>query len=181
MTTNHSHQSSPVYITFVSPLIFGLAHLHHLHECIIARQRPGTSYLQAALTPSIIIPGLVQALVMFTYTSLFGFFEAFLYLRTGNVWACIAAHSFCNAMGLPRFYGRVGKGLGKAAAEMVNGRKPVQGEDHGSMRYAPGGDEPGDLGIEWTVIYYGLLVGGALSFKYLLWPLTDSDLALASI
>ncbi|KAF1353535.1 CAAX protease self-immunity-domain-containing protein [Delphinella strobiligena] len=166
-------KSSPVYITFVSPLIFGLAHLHHLHEFIISQQKLHTSYIKTALTPGILIPGLIRVTFMFTYTSLFGFFVAFVYLRTGNLWSCIAAHAFCNAIGLPRFFGRLGKGLDKAAAR--DGDASIQGV---ADEIKAGRDDE-DLGIEWTVVYYILLCVGAYAFKRLLWPLTDSDMALA--
>lgn len=129
--------------------------------------------MKTALTPGVLIPGLIRVLFMFTYTSLFGFFEAFVYLRTGNLWSCVAAHAFCNAMGLPRFLGRVGKGLGKAAARDEDANMQGVADEMAARR----DDE--DLGIEWTVIYYILLCIGAYAFKTLLWPLTDSDMALA--
>lgn len=98
---------------------------------------------------------------------------AFVYLRTGNLWSCIAAHAFCNAIGLPRFFGRLGKGLDKAAAR--DGDASIQGV---ADEIKAGRDDE-DLGIEWTVVYYILLCVGAYAFKRLLWPLTDSDMALA--
>lgn len=109
---------------------------------------------------------------MFAYTSLFGFFEAFIYLRTGNVWSCIAAHAFCNSMGLPRFFGRVGKGLGKATSENEHN------QGSGLAGELTAGSEEQHLPIVWTVVYYILLAVGAVSFKQLLWSLTRSDLAL---
>lgn len=111
---------------------------------------------------------------MFAYTSLFGFFEAFVYLRTGNLWSCIAAHAFCNSMGLPRFFGRVGKGLGKAANPKDTANL------HGLQADFTAGSDEQDLGIEWTVVYYFLLCIGAYAFKALLFPLTESDMALAN-
>ncbi|KAG9874264.1 CaaX prenyl proteinase Rce1, partial [Aureobasidium melanogenum] len=44
-------QASAMRITFTSPLIFGVAHVHHLHEHINASRRPGASYLATAITP----------------------------------------------------------------------------------------------------------------------------------
>lgn len=160
--------------------MFGLAHLHHLHESIVERQGHGDSYIKTALTPSVILPGLVRVLVMFTYTSLFGFFEAFVYLRTGNFWSCFAAHAFCNSMGLPRFFGRVGEGMGQAAVSAA--RQDDQGVDASMRKVADqlqAGSDEQDLGINWTIAYYILLVIGAVSFKLLLFPLTDSPLAMA--
>jgi prenyl protein peptidase len=83
-------------IVFLTPLYFGIAHLHHLYEFRI-------THPEVPLFVSIL-----RSLFQFTYTSLFGFFATFVYLRTGNVFTCMLAHTFCNWMGLPRFYGRVG-------------------------------------------------------------------------
>ena len=38
----------------------------------------------------------------FTYTTLFGFHSAFLFLRTGSLLPPIFAHMFCNIMGFPQ-------------------------------------------------------------------------------
>ena len=42
-------------------------------------------------------------LVQFTYTSLFGAYSSYLFLRTGLIFGPVLAHSFCNCMGLPDF------------------------------------------------------------------------------
>ena len=39
----------------------------------------------------------------FTYTSLFGAYSSYLYLRSGLVYGPLLAHVFCNALGLPDF------------------------------------------------------------------------------
>ncbi|GAB7344100.1 hypothetical protein MBLNU457_2003t2 [Dothideomycetes sp. NU457] len=147
----------PSEIVFKTPLIFGLAHLHHLHETIVRHQKPDKSYLATAMTPSVLLSGLLQITFQFAYTSLFGIFATFLYLRTGNVYGCILVHSFCNYMGFPRVWGRLGQ---------------VAAEESGSVEQS--------LGVEWTVAYYALLFGGAYGFYKLLWPLTESSYALAS-
>ena len=41
--------------------------------------------------------------MQFTYTSLFGAYSSYLHLRTGLLFAPLAAHMFCNLMGLPDF------------------------------------------------------------------------------
>lgn len=175
-------QASPSYITFVSPLIFGLAHLHHLHEFIIYHRKPQTSYLGAIFTPSVIIPGLLRAVFQFGYTSLFGIFAAFIFLRTGNIWACLAAHSLCNWQGLPRFWGRVGEGLGAGAVRVAESKRNQMTEatsvGDGTKAFKAGSEEQ-DLGIQWTVAYYILILAGATGFWKMLWPLTESDNALA--
>lgn len=71
------------------PIFFGLAHIHHAHE---ARQ------IGIQTMPSIILNASFQAL----YTTLFGSLTNYVFLKTGgNLWACIALHSFCNIMGVP--------------------------------------------------------------------------------
>jgi prenyl protein peptidase len=44
----------------------------------------------------------------FAYTTLFGMYAAFLFIRTGNVAAPCVAHAFCNVMGFPDF-GEIGR------------------------------------------------------------------------
>nr|POE45024.1 putative caax prenyl protease 2 [Quercus suber] len=56
---------------------------------------------------------------MFAYTSLFGFFAAFLFLRTANLPAVITVHAFCNWQGFPRVVGRVGRDGASAASTCV--------------------------------------------------------------
>jgi len=75
---------------FLSPLWFGAAHLHHGWDLY---NRFGKS--RAALKRALLSTTFQQV-----YTSLFGWFEAFIFLRTGSVWPCIAAHTFCNLYGL---------------------------------------------------------------------------------
>uniref|UniRef100_A0A060TAD0 intramembrane prenyl-peptidase Rce1 n=1 Tax=Blastobotrys adeninivorans TaxID=409370 RepID=A0A060TAD0_BLAAD len=74
---------------FLSPLFFGIAHLHHAYEQVLAQ---GTSQLAKIV---------VVALFQLTFTSIFGWYAAFLCLRTGTVYAPIIAHIFCNFMGVP--------------------------------------------------------------------------------
>ena len=38
----------------------------------------------------------------FTYTSIFGFYCSYLFLRTGSIFPPITAHIFCNIMGIPQ-------------------------------------------------------------------------------
>ncbi|KAK6349720.1 hypothetical protein TWF696_005999 [Orbilia brochopaga] len=80
-------------LTLTTPLYFGIAHLHHLYE--FATMHPDTPLHFAVL----------RSVVQFCYTTLFGWFAAWTFLRTGSLWGPIAAHSFCNVMGLPRFWG----------------------------------------------------------------------------
>ncbi|KAF2182774.1 CaaX prenyl protein-like proteinase Rce1 [Zopfia rhizophila CBS 207.26] len=154
-------QVSGKKIIFLTPLYFGIAHIHHLYEFRLTH--PHTPMLLAIL----------RSLFQFTYTSLFGFFAAFVFLRTGNVFSLILAHSFCNLMGLPRFWGRVGveagvpigpPGVDKKEDEVVHSR--ISGISYRSK------------GIAWTVAYYLILVAGAVGFYWQLFPLTESSHAL---
>lgn len=75
----------------IAPLFFGVAHLHHFIENV----RQGTPVPRAALI----------TLVQLTYTSLFGMYAAFLFVRTGHLLSASLAHMFCNFMGFPDFGG----------------------------------------------------------------------------
>ena len=72
---------------FASPLLFGLAHIHHFAEL---RRRSGSASAAA-----------LGVAAQFTYTVVFGWFAAFAFLRTGHLAGPVAAHAFCNVMGLP--------------------------------------------------------------------------------
>ncbi|KAJ4398779.1 CAAX prenyl protease, partial [Didymella pomorum] len=150
-------QFSEKQIVFLTPLYFGIAHVHHLYEFHITH--PEIPMLMATL----------RSLFQFTYTSLFGFFATFLYLRTGNVYTCILAHTFCNWMGLPRFYGRVG-----VEAGVPIGPPDVDKKDDGAKSASPYRGKS----IAWTVAYYLILVAGSVGFYYQLFPLTESSHAL---
>lgn len=75
-------------VVFASPLLFGLAHLHHLIGLV--RQRGYT-----------LARGLVVVGFQLCYTTVFGWLAGFLYVRTGFVTAPIVSHAFCNMMGVP--------------------------------------------------------------------------------
>lgn len=80
---------------FLSPLVFGLAHVHHFYEFRITNPE---CLLHVAV---------VRSVLQFSYTYLFGVFATFIFLRTGSLLAVITVHIFCNYMGLPRFFGSV--------------------------------------------------------------------------
>ncbi|KAL9097761.1 MAG: hypothetical protein Q9165_000087 [Trypethelium subeluteriae] len=161
-------------LIFTLPLYFGIAHIHHLYEF----------RLRHPFEP---VPlSLLRVLLQFTYTSVFGFIAEFVFLRTGSLLACVLAHAFCNAMGLPRVWGKVGEQEGNGLDELAGGEgEVVIGPPEGKEKKK---DEPlvmrranVSLGIAWTVAYYALLVGGAAGFWKLLYPLTESKLALSTL
>ncbi|KAI8333331.1 hypothetical protein BC941DRAFT_434431 [Chlamydoabsidia padenii] len=84
-------QHSYSYLIFVTPLYFGLAHLHHGWEV----------YHQLGCTRQALKTATLSSVFQFAYTTLFGWYVSFLFLRTGSVWPCVLCHSFCNMMGFP--------------------------------------------------------------------------------
>ena len=111
-------------LIFITPLYFGIAHIHHCYETRL--QRPQTPFL----------PILLNSLIQFAYTTVFGWYAAFLFLRTGSLWGVVLVHSFCNWMGLPRFWGRVGGELLDVATQSVGidagAGIAMQGSGHGT-------------------------------------------------
>lgn len=77
----------PITATFVVPLFFGAAHAHH-----------AVSKLQEGVKP---IDVAISTAFQFIYTSLFGSYAAYAFLRTGSIPAVILSHTFCNSMGIP--------------------------------------------------------------------------------
>lgn len=79
-------------IIFLCPLFFGLAHANHFWELV---------HLQNCdKKRALLIVG-----AQLGYTTVFGWYASFLYLRTGSVFAPLAAHVFCNIMGFPDLHG----------------------------------------------------------------------------
>ena len=75
----------------ICPLFFGIAHVHHLVEWY---RKPGAMpFSEACLT----------VFFQFCYTSIFGLFEGFLFVRTGHLAANVLCHALCNVLGLPPF------------------------------------------------------------------------------
>ena len=72
----------------ITPLFFGAAHLHHLHDLVIFQRVPLN---KAALIVTF----------QFAYTTVFGWFETLVFLRTNSILPPILIHSFCNWMGFP--------------------------------------------------------------------------------
>jgi prenyl protein peptidase len=166
---------SPTKIIFLTPLYFGIAHIHHLYEFTLTH--PHTSFL----------PALLRSLFQLTYTTLFGWYAAFLYLRTGSLVTVVLVHSFCNWCGLPRIWGRVETEqlvIGPSASTalsggMVDGKDDDDDDVVSSLRGV--GQEIKPPSIAPTVVYYVLLFVGAYGFAKGLWPLTESSNELASL
>jgi prenyl protein peptidase len=73
-------------------------------------------------------------------------------------------------MGFPRFWGKVSAG------------EAVIGPDVGEGKREDGRRSLGEreLGIQWTIAYYVLLVVGAVGWWKLLWLLTETSSALSA-
>ncbi|KAJ2632439.1 CAAX prenyl protease [Coemansia sp. RSA 1290] len=73
---------------WLSPLIFGIAHVHQAISRIIRREDKVKFILLATLA-------------QFMYTTVFGWIAAALFVRTKSVAGPIVAHVFCNVLGFP--------------------------------------------------------------------------------
>lgn len=72
----------------LSPALFGLAHVHHLLNLTRSRGLP----LRVAL---------LSVLFQLGYTTAFGAYATFVYLRTGHLLSVVAVHTLCNFLGFP--------------------------------------------------------------------------------
>ncbi|KAH6636607.1 hypothetical protein F5144DRAFT_628629 [Chaetomium tenue] len=151
----------------LTPVIFGLAHVHHLYEFRLMNPR----------VP--LVAALARSVFQFAYTTLFGAYATFLFLRSGSLLAVCAVHAFCNCMGLPQVWGRVEPAPGPVVVRVPAPMPVMAGEGDGLLqRGGHGGRGDGGGGrpsIAWTVAYYVLLVGGAVMWYRNLWVLTESE------
>ncbi|KAJ2823002.1 CAAX prenyl protease [Coemansia erecta] len=79
---------SPVLCIFVSPVIFGVAHVH----------RAASMYVQGDASLARIV---ASTGVQLAYTTVFGWIAAGLFVRTKSICGPVVAHVFCNLQGLP--------------------------------------------------------------------------------
>jgi prenyl protein peptidase len=77
-------------------------------------------------------------------------------------------------MGLPRVWGRVG-GLETLVGPEMGDDRGKRNDDGAVLRVSQG-----RLAVGWTVLYYVLLVTGAVGFYKCLWVLTESESALVA-
>lgn len=77
------------YAVLLCPIFFGIAHVHHLIDWY--RINDGTPFHHACLS----------VIIQICYTSTFGLFAGFLFVRTGHLASLVLCHSICNMMGLP--------------------------------------------------------------------------------
>ncbi len=148
---------------FLSPLIFGLSHVHHLYEF---RLTPPKVYVAAAYARSIF---------QLAYTTLFGAYATFLYVRTGSQRAVCLVHAFCNCMGLPQLWGRVQP---DPPVDLAPTGSAPRGKDDEQQPPPPSQRKASSASSGWTIAYYSLLIIGAVAWYRGLWTLTESDNAL---
>uniref|UniRef100_A0A182N5J1 CAAX prenyl protease 2 n=1 Tax=Anopheles dirus TaxID=7168 RepID=A0A182N5J1_9DIPT len=77
----------PAIAMLITPLLFGLAHLHHIKE----RLQNGRPLREV----------LIVSFFQFFYTTIFGIYSAHLFVRSGHFVAPFVVHAFCNHMGFP--------------------------------------------------------------------------------
>ncbi|XP_013127874.1 CAAX prenyl protease 2 isoform X2 [Oreochromis niloticus] len=82
----HSAMDNPK--GFTGEMQCALAHFHH----VIEERRLGKESMSVIL---------LVAGMQFLYTTVFGAFTAFIFIRTGHVVGPVLCHSFCNSQGLP--------------------------------------------------------------------------------
>jgi prenyl protein peptidase len=82
-----------VTCVLLPPLLFGLAHAHHVAGVLRERGRVGV----AAVLPVM--------LFQVAYTTVFGSMAAYYFLCSGSIYGSMASHAFCNTMGFPDFGG----------------------------------------------------------------------------
>lgn len=77
----------PLTAVLINPLLFGVAHFHHIKE----RIKFGMDFSTA----------LKISCFQFAYTTIFGAYSAYLFYRTGHFISIFIVHAFCNHMGFP--------------------------------------------------------------------------------
>ncbi|KAJ3255056.1 Dynein light chain 1, cytoplasmic [Chytriomyces hyalinus] len=111
-------------IVFLLPLVFGLAHLHHIYDSFNERVGPGANLTAAvsamfskksskpgssptkpsdisSIHASILTKIVAQSCFQMMYTTVFGWFATYLLVQTHSSGAAIAAHVLCNGFGVP--------------------------------------------------------------------------------
>ena len=92
--SSHGSSLSPTQASWIAPLFFGVAHLHHFYEKY--RHIPPIQR-----TTKLIGQLLLIVAAQWTYTTLFGAYVSHVFVRTGSLSGVVVAHIICNYMGLP--------------------------------------------------------------------------------
>lgn len=86
----YNSQWTVIQICWTVPWFFGFAHVHHAIQ----------KYRHDMPIQAIIVSTLFQL----SYTTLFGAYACYSYIKSGSLLAIVLVHSFCNFMGLPNVY-----------------------------------------------------------------------------
>ncbi|CAL5226832.1 g9696 [Coccomyxa viridis] len=78
----------PTQAVLLTPLFFGVAHLHHAYDFVV--------HQGCTVHDALLMVGFQAA-----FTTVFGWYASFLLFRTGHYIAPLGAHAFCNIMGFP--------------------------------------------------------------------------------
>lgn len=154
---------TPKQTIFITPLYFGVAHIHHFYESRLTNPRVSVTGL------------LINSLFQFIYTTLFGWYANFVFVRTGSLYSVILIHSFCNWIGFPRLWGRLEGSYITSSTSSAGTSTESKGP-----AYRPPYQQK-SLSIIWTAIYYFLLAAGLWSFRAYFWILTTSTNKLGDI
>jgi len=155
---------TPKQIIFYTPLYFAFAHVHHFYEYTLTHPH------------SSVTPALLRSLFQLGFTSLFGAFASFVYLRTASLPSVILIHAFANWGGLPRIWGAVTP----PEKQPLSPLSPITKEKVESDAKTGRANVKPKHATAWTASYYVMLVAGAYGFYKGLWPLTESAAALVS-
>jgi len=93
ITLYHLAGASHSRMIFLSPLVFGVAHLHHAWDVFNRYGRNVSAAKRAIFT----------CVFQLAYTTLFGAHCVFLLLRSGSILPPLTSHIFCNIMDVPRY------------------------------------------------------------------------------
>ncbi|KAK0522775.1 CAAX prenyl protease [Tilletia horrida] len=97
LSLHHASGASKSALVFATPCYFGVAHLHHAWE----------AYVQEGRSKDALVRVMLRSAFQFAYTSVFGWYANFIFLRTNSVLAPFICHSFCNMKGLPNPAGAI--------------------------------------------------------------------------
>lgn len=93
---------SPTQVTFIAPLFFGIAHIHHATTQLRQYQQHFSRGSQNRGWDKAVVWNIVcSTLFQCAYTTLFGMYATYIILRTRSVIPVTVSHIFCNIMGLP--------------------------------------------------------------------------------
>ncbi|KAL9186051.1 hypothetical protein ACHAXT_005289 [Thalassiosira profunda] len=92
--TANGRALSPTQASWIAPLFFGVAHIHHFYE----QYRHLPPQLRTKKRIGQLLLGVV---VQWAYTTLFGAYVSHVFVRTASLGAATVAHVICNYMGLP--------------------------------------------------------------------------------